>query len=93
MSGLYEAWGTRKPTLQEKRQEGDEEDEQDRHDATTDPFEYGEEEVAATLSAKQLTGGREFADGELGVESAHEYHYETKALALRHAGESYKTYA
>lgn len=93
MSGLYESWGTRKLTLQEKGQEGDEEDEQDRHDATTDPLEDGEEEVAATLSAKQLTRVREFADGELGVESTQEDHCETRGLALRPVEESYKTYA
>jgi len=75
---VYKSRVSGKPTLQEKGQEGDEEDEQDRHDATTDPLEDGEEEVTSVLSAKPLTRIREFADGELVVKSAHEYHCGTR---------------
>ena len=64
-------------TLQEQRQEGDEEDQENRLNATLDPVENGNQIVATWLTSENIALGIHLTDGKLLVQSTEVKHYET----------------
>lgn len=60
------------PTLQEQRQECNEEHQEDGDDAAANPVEYGDQIVASGLSSDQLPGIGVLADQQLLIERSQE---------------------
>ena len=56
-------------TLHEQRQEGDEEDQENRLNATLDPVENGNQVVATWLTGENIALGIHLTDGKLLVQS------------------------
>ena len=61
-------------TLQEQRQEGNEEHDEDTDDATTNPIEDGCQVVAAVKSTNELSSGSVLTNQQLLVQSSKEHH-------------------
>ena len=64
-------------TLHEQRQEGDEEDQENRLNATLDPVENGNQVVTTWLTGENIALGIHLTDGKLLVQSTEVKHYET----------------
>ena len=64
-------------TLQEQRQEGDEEDQENRLNATLDPVENGNQVVTTWLTGENIALGIHLTDGKLLVQSTEVKHYKT----------------
>jgi hypothetical protein len=61
-------------TLEEERQEGNEEHQEDGNDTTPNPVEHGDKVVAPWLPGNDVASSVQAADGQCLVESSNEHH-------------------
>ena len=68
-------------TLQEQRQEGDEEDQENGNNASSDPIENGNEVVASRASRQNVPSGVHFTNQQLLVERSDVQHWGEKGIS------------